>query len=49
MLIILSGWSDESTRIMSEKNIGMSESSISKIMMEEGIGDIHDIYVCQKE
>lgn len=38
-----SGWRVESTRMVSEKSIGLSESSISRIETDEDIGDIRVI------
>ena len=43
MLITLWVWKVEYTMMPCEKNIGMSESSILRIVMESEIGDIQDI------
>ena len=43
MQITLSVWKVEYTMMPCEKNIGMSELSISRIVMESEIGDIQDI------
>jgi hypothetical protein len=43
MQTISSVWRGEYIKMLSERSIGMYESSISKIEMAEGIGDTLDI------